>query len=396
MHPRGGAFFFRRAGNVAWRYFTAGESHGPAVVGFLEGMPAGLALGPGDVDPDLARRQVGYGRGARMAIEKDRAEFLGGIRFGKTTGAPVAIAVRNRGREEFDRAPKGYEPLVLPRPGHTDLAGALKFGLDDMRDVLERASARETAARVALGACARKLVGRFGVTVRSAVESVGGVVADMPERPTAGMWRRVEASSLRCHDAAAEKKMKERINRAAAAGDTLGGVVRVIADGVPPGLGSHSQWDLKMDGRLGGALMALPAVKGVGIGAGFEAAGLPGSEVHDPVYFSKRKPFGFYRRSNRAGGIEGGITNGEAVIVTVAMKPIPTLRRPLRTVDMKSKAPGKAAIIRSDVCAVPALGVIAEAVVALELAGAMREKFGGDSLREMSANFRNYVAHLGR
>lgn len=381
---------------MTWRYFTAGESHGPAVVGLLEGMPAGLRLGAADVDPDLARRQVGYGRGARMAIERDRAEFLGGVRFGKTTGAPVAVAVQNRGREEFRRPPKGYEPLVLPRPGHTDLAGAIKFGLDDMRDVLERASARETAARVALGACARRLLDVFGVTVRSLVESVGRAGVEIPERITAAMWRRVEASDLRCHDPGAEKRMKEEINRAAAAGDTVGGIVRVVADGVPPGLGSHSQWDLKMDGRLGGALMALPAVKGVGIGLGFEAAGRPGSKLHDPVYYSKKKPWGFYRRTNRAGGIEGGITNGEAVVVRAAMKPIPTLRRPLRTVNMKSKAAGRAAIIRSDVCAVPALGVIAEAVVALELAGAMREKFGGDSIREMQANFRNFVGRIGR
>jgi chorismate synthase len=375
---------------------TAGESHGPAVTGFLEGMPAGLALGPSDVDPDLARRQVGYGRGARMAIEKDTAEFLGGVRFGRTTGAPLALLVKNRGREEFAKKPPRYEPLVLPRPGHTDLAGAMKYGLDDMRDVLERASARETAARVALGACARKLLGHFGVTVRSLVERVGPAEADLPETIPEAWWKRVEKSPFRCPDPKAEKAMKKVIDEATAAGDTLGGVVRVVAEKVPPGLGSHSQWDQKLDGRIAGAMMALPAVKGVGIGLGFEAAGRPGSQVHDPIFWSKKKPFGYHRRTNRAGGIEGGISNGEPVVLRVAMKPIPTLRKPLKSVNLKTKATARAAVVRSDVCAVPALGVIAEAVLALELAGAMKEKFGGDSLREMTANFRNYVRKIGR
>lgn len=381
---------------MVWKYMTAGESHGPAVTGFLEGMPAGLPLSPADVDPDMARRQVGYGRGARMAIEKDTAEFLGGVRFGKTTGAPVALLVKNRGREEFAKKPADYEPLVLPRPGHTDLAGAMKYGLDDMRDVLERASARETAARVALGACARKLLAHFDITVRSVVERIGSAVADLPEKIPASGWKRVEQSAFRCPDAKAERAMKKVIDDAAAAGDTLGGVVRVVAESVPPGLGSHSQWDQKLDGRLGGAMMSLPAVKGVGIGIGFEAAEKAGSEVHDPIFWSKKKPYGFYRRTNRAGGIEGGISNGEPVVLRVAMKPIPTLRKPLKSVNMKTRASSRAAVVRSDICAVPALGVIAEAVLALELAGAMREKFGGDSLREMSENYRNYVRRIGK
>jgi chorismate synthase len=359
-------------------------------------MPAGLPLGPSDVDPDLARRQVGYGRGARMAIEKDTADFLGGVRFGRTTGAPLALLVKNRGREEFAKKPPRYEPLVLPRPGHTDLAGAMKYGLDDMRDVLERASARETAARVALGACARKLLGHFGITVRSLVERVGPADTDLPEKIPEAWWKRVEKSPFRCPDPKAEKAMKKVIDEATAAGDTLGGVVRVVAEKVPPGLGSHSQWDQKLDGRLAGAMMALPAVKGVGIGLGFEAAERPGSQVHDPISWSKKKPFGYHRSTNRAGGIEGGISNGEPVVLRLAMKPIPTLRKPLKSVNLKTKASGKAAVVRSDVCAVPALGVIAEAVLALELAGAMKEKFGGDSLREMTANIRNYVRKIGR
>ena len=379
---------------MVWKYMTAGESHGPAVVGFLEGMPAGLPLGPADIDPDLARRQVGYGRGARMAIEKDRAEFLGGVRFGRTTGAPLSLLVRNRGREEFGKKPRGYEPLVLPRPGHTDLAGALKYGLDDMRDVLERASARETAARCALGACARKLLDRFGIAVHSLVERIGSVEASLPEKIGAAEWKRVEKSPLRCPDSKAVAAMKNTIDGAVQGGDTLGGRVRVVAEGVPPGLGSHSQWDRKLDGRLAGALMALPAIKGVEIGLGFEAAERPGSEVYDPIYYDPGRPFGFFRRSNRAGGIEGGISNGEEIVCRLAMKPIPTLQKPLRTVDIRSRKPGKAAVVRSDVCAVPALGVIAESVVALELAGAMREKFGGDSLREMKANYRHYVGKI--
>ncbi len=379
---------------MAWKYMTAGESHGPAVTGYLEGMPAGLALGPGDVDPDLARRQVGYGRGARMAIEKDTVEFIGGIRFGRTTGAPIALMVRNRGREEFTSPPKDYQPLVMPRPGHTDLAGAMKYGFKDLRNVLERASARETAARCAIGACARKLLEKFGVEVRSVVEEIGGVRADLPERMTAPWWRRAEESPLRCPDRKAEEAMKKAINRAARDGDTLGGRIRVEAFGVPPGLGSNSQWDSKLDGRLAGALMALPAVKGVESGIGFAVCSRPGSEVHDPIYYSAKRPYGYYRRSNRAGGIEGGITNGEPVRMHLAMKPIPTLRHPLRTVDIVSRKAGKASVVRSDICAVPALGVIAEAVVALEIAGAMREKFGGDSLQEMTANFKSYLKRI--
>lgn len=379
---------------MTWRYYTAGESHGPAVVGFLEGMPAGLPLGPKDVNPDLARRQVGYGRGARMAIETDTADFLGGVRFGRTTGAPIALSVVNRGREEFSRRPKGYEPLVLPRPGHTDLVGSLKYGLADMRDVLERASARETAARCAIGACARKFLAAFDITVHSLVETIGSVTADIGPVVTQKSWQAVEASSLRCPDSGAEEAMKQQINKAAKGGDTLGGIVRIVVRGVPPGLGSHGQWDRKIDGRLLGALGALPASKGAEIGLGFETAVLPGSKVHDEIFFSRKKPFGYYRRTNRAGGIEGGITNGEEIVLRAVMKPIPTLRKPLRTVNTRTKASGRAAIIRSDVCAVPAFGVVAEAVAALEIAGALVEKFGGDSMTQTKAAWRKYIGGL--
>jgi chorismate synthase len=381
---------------MVWRHFTAGESHGPALVGYLEGVPAGLALGPADIDPELARRQLGHGRGARMKIEKDHAEIVGGVRFGRTTGAPVALLVRNRGTEDLSAPPAGYRPLLFPRPGHADLAAALKYDLDDIRDVLERASARETAARVALGACAKKLLAEFGIVVHSLVEEIGGVGAAFPERIPASWRRRTDRSPVRCPDAELSAAMVRAIDEAAARGDSLGGVVRVEADGVPPGLGSHTQWDQRIEGRIAGALMALPGVKGVESGLGFAAAARPGSLVHDAIYFSARRPFGWNRRTNRAGGIEGGITNGETVRFRVAMKPIPTLRTPLASASLRGGARGRAAVVRADVCAVPALGVVAEAALALELAGALREKLGGDSLREMRANLRGYLSRISR
>lgn len=381
---------------MVWRHYTAGESHGPALLAFLEGMPAGLRLGRADVDPDLARRQLGHGRGARMRIEQDRAEFLGGVRFGMTTGAPLALLIRNRGTEEGTKPPPGYQPLLFPRPGHADLAAAIKFDLSDIRDVLERASARETAARVALGACAKKLLAEFGVRVFSLVEAIGPVSTTCPERVPPGWRRRVERSPVRCPDPAAAAAMMRAIDAAAARGDSLGGLVRVEAQGVPPGLGSHTQWDLRIEGRIAAALMALPGVKGVENGLGFAAAARPGSLVHDAIFWSARRPSGWHRRTNRAGGIEGGITNGEAVVFRVAMKPIPTLRKPLPSASLRGGARGKAAVVRADVCAVPALGVVAEAALALELAGALREKFGGDSVREMREHWRAFRKRLAK
>lgn len=379
---------------MVWRHYTAGESHGPALLALLEGMPAGLQLGSGDIDPELARRQLGHGRGARMAIEKDHAEIVGGVRFGRTTGAPIALLVKNRGTEQISTRPAGYQPLLFPRPGHADLPAAIKYELDDVRDVLERASARETAARVALGACAKQLLAEFDIRVHSFVEGIGDVRGTFPERVSDAARRRAERSPVRCPDARLSAAMVEQIDRAAAGGDSLGGVVRVDAEGVPPGLGSHTQWDLRIEGKIAAALMALPGVKGVENGLGFEAARRPGSRVHDAILRSPGKGWGWRRATNRAGGIEGGITNGEAVTFRVAMKPIPTLRKPLASASLRGGAAGKAVVVRADVCAVPALGVVAEAALALELAGAMREKFGGDSLREMRENWRAFARRL--
>ena len=379
---------------MVWRHYTAGESHGPTLLAILEGMPAGLMLGSGDIDPELARRQLGYGRGARMAIEKDHAELVGGVRFGRTTGAPIALLVKNRGTEQVTVRPADYKPLLFPRPGHADLPAALKDGLDDVRDVLERASARETAARVALGACAKQLLAEFGIRVHSFVEAIGGVGETFPERITDAARRRAERSAVRCPDAALSAAMVRAIDEATARGDSLGGVVRIDAEGVPPGLGSHTQWDLRIEGRIAAALMALPGVKGVENGLGFASAARPGSKVHDAIYRAKGKPWGWYRKSNRAGGIEGGITNGETITFRVAMKPIPTLKRPLASASLRGGAAGKAAVVRADVCAVPALGVVAEAALALELAGALREKFGGDSIREMREHWQAFAKRL--
>jgi len=381
---------------MVWRHYTAGESHGPALLAFLEGMPAGLVLGPADVDPELARRQLGHGRGARMAIERDHAEFIGGVRFGRTTGAPLALLVKNRGTEQITTRPAGYKPLLFPRPGHADLPAAIKYDLDDIRDVLERASARETAARVALGACAKQLLAEFGIRVHSFVEGIGGVSRIFPERISDAARRRAELSPVRCPDAGLSAAMVQVIDEAAARGDSLGGIVRVDAEGVPPGLGSHTQWDVRIEGRIAAALMALPGVKGVETGLGFAAAALPGSQVHDAIYHAAGKPWGWYRRTNRAGGIEGGITNGETITFRLAMKPIPTLKKPLASARLRDGVAGKAVVVRADVCAVPALGVVAEAALALELAGALREKFGGDSIREMHEYWRAFAKRLAR
>ena len=379
---------------MVWRHYTAGESHGPALVGFLEGMPAGLILGPADVDPELARRQLGHGRGARMGIEKDHAEFVGGVRFGRTTGAPIALLVRNRGTEQIASRPADYRPLLFPRPGHADLPAAIKYGLEDVRDVLERASARETAARVAIGACAKQLLAEFGIRVHSFVEGIGGAGRTFPERVSEAARRRAERSPVRCPDPGLSAAMVRAIDVAAARGDSLGGIVRVDAEGVPPGLGSHTQADLRIEGRIAAALMALPGVKGVENGLGFAAAARPGSRVHDAIYRAQDAPWGWYRTTNRAGGIEGGITNGETVTFRVAMKPIPTMKKPLPSASLRDGTAGKAAVVRADVCAVPALGVVAEAALALELAGALREKFGGDSIREMREHWRAFARRL--
>jgi len=390
------------------RFTTAGESHGPALVSILEGMPAGLALLAAEVDVDLARRQQGYGRGRRMQIEQDAVQFLSGVRAGETLGSPIAMLIPNRDwkswQEIMDSAPRDGDPaprkrnVTRPRPGHADLSGVFKYDRDDARDILERASARETTARVAAGAICRSLLREFGITAGSHVTHLGGIDAARPQAfpAAADLNAAVDSSPLRTLDANAEKRMIERIDAAKKDGNTLGGIVEVICDGVPVGLGSHVSWDRKLDGRLAAAIMSIPAVKGVEIGIGFDSSRLSGSEVHDEIelHANRARTGNVKRRTNRAGGLEGGITTGEQLVVRVGMKPISTLMRPLGTVDFATSAPAAATAERSDVTAVPALGVIAEAMVCFIVAQAMLEKFGGDSLIETKRNHDAYVAHI--
>ncbi|HEV2290939.1 MAG TPA: chorismate synthase [Gemmatimonadales bacterium] len=387
------------------RFLTAGESHGKALTVIVEGLPAGLPLGAAHVDRDLARRMQGHGRGARMKIEQDRVEWLAGVRAGETLGSPVAMLVPNRDWANWEdvMAAEGTpgearrRRVTRPRPGHADLAGVLKYDRTDARDILERASARETVARVAAGALARRLLEEFGVEVGSHVVSLGGLVASRPDPLPAPLNAASDRSPVRVLDAAMEAEIIGRIDAAKRDGDTLGGEVEVVARGLVLGLGSHVHWDRKLDGRLAAMLMSIPAVKGVEIGLGFEAARRPGSAVHDPIAADRDRDAtgGFRRLSNNAGGLEGGMTTGEPLVVRVAMKPISTLMAPLKTVDLGTGREAQAQSERSDVTAVPAMGVIAEALVCLVLADAMLEKFGGDSLTEMRRNVTGYLAGLG-
>ena len=388
---------------------TAGESHGRGLVALLEGLPAGLSLEMvRDVDPDLKRRQGGYGRGRRMEIESDRAEVLSGIRLGETIGSPVALVVWNKDSENWleamsplppdpDGNPKALRSLYLPRPGHADLVGLLKYDRRDTRDILERASARETAARVACGAVCKKLLADFGVEIGSHVTSIGSVEAQVPHKLPEDLNSAVDESPLRTLDDEAALLMIEAIDQAKEEGDTLGGIFEVVVRGLPAGLGSYVSYDTKLDGRLAGAIMSIQAIKGVEIGVGFEGARRPGSEVHDPITTDESAPRagGIGRSSNRAGGLEGGITTGELLIVRAAMKPISTLRKRLPSVDMRDGSAKDAAVERSDVCAVPAAAVVGEAMVALVLADAFLEKFGGDAMSEVRRNFESYIAYLG-
>jgi len=392
------------------RFTTAGESHGKALVVIVEGLPAGLPVSAEQVDRELGRRMQGYGRGARMKIERDRIEWLGGVRAGETLGSPVAMMIPNLDWDNWAdvMAAEGTpgdlrrRRVTRPRPGHADLVGVLKYDRLDARDILERASARETAARVAAGALARRLLEEFGVEVGSHVVSLGGIaaaaVAPLPSPLNAASDR----SEVRVLDPSAEAAILARIDAAKAAGDTLGGEIEVVARGVVLGLGSHTSWERKLDGRLAGMLMSIPAVKGVEMGMGFAAARVPGSRVHDPIESNAEggpasDPRGGFRRlTNNAGGLEGGMTTGEPLVVRVAMKPISTLMSPLKTVDLVTGSSANAQSERSDVTAVPAMGVIAEALVALVLADAMLEKFGGDSLAELRRNYDGYTASLGR
>lgn len=378
---------------------TAGESHGPRLTAIVEGIPAGLALLAEDVDPDLARRQRGYGRGGRMKIETDRVDFVGGVRGGETLGGPIAMSIANRDHASWlDRMspaplPKPAEPLTRPRPGHADLAGGLKYDRHDLRDVLERASARETASRTAVGGVCRKLLGALGVEVFARVVEIGGVQARDADLSLDVLRERARASDLSCADPDAEARMREAILEAAHAGDTLGGAFEVVATGVVPGLGSHVQWDRKLDGRLAQAIMSIQAIKGVEIGAGFGVARARGSQVHDPIAYDAEARR-FVRPSNNAGGLEGGITNGMPIVCRAAMKPIATLKKALGSVDVATKEAYAAAFERSDVCAVAAASVVGEAMVCVVLADAVLEKFGGDSMRELLRNVASYREQL--
>ncbi len=376
-----------------FRYLTAGESHGPQLSAIIEGLPAGIHIVVETVNHDLARRQQGYGRGDRMKIEKDTAQLMSGVRWGVTIGSPVTLVVQNRDwgnwSEKMSPLPEHRDESIAvtrPRPGHADLTGVMKYNLDDARNVLERSSARETAVRVAVGAVAKALLAEFGIKVGGFVSELGGISAVTPQEPLENLWQRAGMSETFCCDPIAEVEMKRAVDAAKSGGDTLGGVVEVQVIGVPPGLGSYVQWDRKLDARLAMALMSIQAIKGVEVGIGFDAAGRPGSRVHDEIFYQD----GYRRHSNNAGGIEGGMSNGEPIVVRAAMKPIPTLYSPLRSVDMRTHEPFVATVERSDTCAVPAALVVAEAVVAIEIASAFLDKFGGDSIVEIRRNLEGY------
>lgn len=388
---------------------TAGESHGRGLPAFIEGIPAGLSLEMArDVDPELARRQGGYGRGRRMEIETDKADILTGVRLGETLGSPICMVVWNRDWENWttamsplppapDENPRALRAMYLPRPGHADLVGVLKYDRRDTRDILERASARETAARVACGAVAKRLLAEFGIRIGSHIRSIAGIEAELPEEFPEDLNAAVDSSPVRVLDAEAGARMMAEIDRAKEAGDTLGGVFEVVATGLPVGLGSYISWDRKLDARLAGAVMSIQAIKGVEIGLGFEGAFRPGSRVHDPIVRADalRRAGGFARSANGAGGLEGGVTTGEPLVVRGAMKPISTLmKHRLPSVDLRDGSAQEAATERSDVCAVPAAGVVGEAMVALVLADAFLEKFGGDSMTELRRNFEGYLDQL--
>ncbi len=379
------------------RYLTAGESHGKTLVAILEGMLSGLRVNPAKIDKELKRRQAGYGRGKRMEIEKDRVQILSGMRGGKTLGSPIALSIPNRDWKNWKSVMDPVRPskegkVTRPRPGHADLVGVLKYDQDDIRNVLERASARETAARVAIGAITKILLSEFGISIISQVIQIGRVKAKVEGLKIGEIKRKADDSKVSCPDREADRLMAEEIDRARRKGDTLGGVFEIIATGLPIGLGSYVHPDRRLDGRLAQALMSIPAAKGVEIGLGFRASELLGSEVQDEIFYEKRK--GFYRKTNNAGGLEGGVTNGEPLRIKVAMKPLSTLQKPLSSVDLITKRKVKATVERSDVCVVPAAAVIGESVASFELANAMLEKFGGDSLSEMKRNYAGYLKYL--
>src|ERR671914_151703 len=380
---------------MSFRFVTAGESHGPGLTAIVEGLPAGLELSPEDIDRDLARRQLGHGRGGRMKIEKDRAEVVAGVRHGRTLGSPVALRVENRDYLNWEERMNPWpvdgevDEVHLPRPGHADLAGVLKFGHTDVRNVLERASARETAARVAAGALAKAYLRAMGAEVFSHVTRIGAVTAPERDDLSPEDFDEVDESPVRCLDADATQAMVAEIDKARKANESLGGVFEVRAFGLVPGIGSHVSWD----GRLAGAVMSIQAMKGVGIGDGFDLAGRVGSQAHDEIFWSEER--GFFRETNRAGGLEGGMTTGDPLVVRAAMKPLPTLTKPLRSVDLATKEPAQALRERTDSCTVPAAGVVGEAMVALVLAAAYREKLGGDHIDDARAALDAYAERIG-
>ena len=393
------------------RYFTAGESHGPCLTVIIDGAPAGFPIDAAKINHDLWRRQQGYGRGGRMLIEKDEVQIRSGIRWGETLGSPVALGIENRDWKNWTKkmsaAPEDRDEKIAvtkPRPGHADLTGVLKYGRSDIRDILERASARDTVSRTAVGSFAKQLLAPFGIRVMGYIRSIGNVTAQLDGLAYEETYSRAEESPVRTADPEAEEKMIALIEECKKEGNTLGGIFEVVASGLPPGLGTHTQWDRKLDGRLAQALMSIQAIKGVEIGLGFEMARRRGSQVHDEIFFDPSKmvtqgtprivPTGFYRGSNNSGGTEGGMTNGAPLVVRVAMKPISTLMSPLQSVDLRTKQAADASVERSDVCAAPAAAVVGESVVAFELASAFLEKFGGDSLREITRNYESYLEQI--
>jgi len=392
------------------RFLTAGESHGKCLSLIMEGVPAGLQLSAQDINRDLTRRQIGYGRGGRMKIESDKADITAGVRTGVTLGSPIAITIQNKDWENWQDV-MSPEPeisdrqdsvvVTKPRPGHADLAGGIKYHHKDLRNILERASARETATRVAIGAIAKRILEEINVFVTSFIIQIGdGFISNnsqwMQDLSSKDVFKefqgKLDNSPVRCPDVAAEKLMIQAIDSAKDTGDSIGGVFQVVVFNVPPGLGSHVHWDRRLDARIAYALMSIPAIKGVEFGLGFESAKRKGSQVHDEIYYAPES--GFYRKTNNAGGLEGGITNGENIVVKAVMKPIPTLSRPLKSVDFISKEPFLATKERSDVCAVPAAGVVGEAMVAIEIVNAVLEKFGGDNISEMKQAFNAYIEYV--
>jgi chorismate synthase len=393
------------------RYFTAGESHGPCLTILIDGVPAGFPIDVGKINHDLWRRQQGYGRGGRMLIEKDEAQIRSGIRWGETLGSPVALGIDNRDWKNWTKkmspSPEDRDEKIAvtkPRPGHADLNGVLKYDRSDIRDILERASARDTVSRTAAGSFAKQLLVPFGIRIMGYIRSIGNVTANLEGLSYQEIYARSEQSPVRTADGNAEEHMIALIEECKKDGNTLGGIFEVVAVGLPPGLGTHTQWDRKLDGRLAQALMSIQAIKGVEVGLGFEMAKRRGSQVHDEIFFDPEKmvtegtprivPTGFYRGSNNSGGTEGGMTNGAPLVVRVAMKPISTLMSPLQSVDLRTKQSADASVERSDVCAAPAAAVVGESVVAFELANAFLEKFGGDSLREIKRNYENYLEQI--